>query len=61
MAIADLNDWMVEFSGPEFLWLAKRLTANDTMATDSHQVWPVAQPARAGFVEWHPFQSWLSP
>ena len=31
---------MDEFSGREFLWFAKRLSANDTMATNSHQVGP---------------------
>lgn len=40
MAIADLNDWMDEFSGPDFLWFAKRLAANDTKATNSNQVGP---------------------
>jgi hypothetical protein len=40
MAIVDLTDWIEEFSGPEYVWFVKRLAANDTMATNSHQVGP---------------------
>lgn len=40
MALADLTDWMDEFSGPEFVWYAKRLSGNDTLATGSHQAGP---------------------
>ena len=33
-----LRDWFDYVSGPEWLWFAKRLSANDTGATGSHQV-----------------------
>src|SRR5690349_14382719 len=35
-----LRDWLTSVSGPEWLWFAKRLSANDTGATRSHQVGP---------------------
>lgn len=33
-----LRDWLEYVSGPEWLWFAKRLSANDTGATGGHQV-----------------------
>jgi|ERR1700682_611608 len=35
---SDLEQWLVQVSGPEWVWLAKRLSANDTGATGGHQV-----------------------
>lgn len=32
-----LPDWIAEFSEPDHLWFAKRLSANDTHQTKSHQ------------------------
>lgn len=32
-----LPDWIAEFSDPDHLWFAKRLSANDTHQTKSHQ------------------------
>lgn len=40
MAVADLTDWMGEFGRPGAIWFAKRLSANDTLATDAHQAGP---------------------
>jgi len=40
MALADLTDWMNEFSRPPFVWYAKRLSGNDTRATGIHQAGP---------------------
>jgi hypothetical protein len=37
MALIDLIDWLDDFTGPEFIWCAKRLSANDTQANGSHQ------------------------
>lgn len=39
-ALVDLTDWMDEQSLPGILWYAKRLAANDTLATGSHQAGP---------------------
>ena len=36
----DLQDWLKEHSGPDFTWLAKRLSGNDTLANGSHQAGP---------------------
>lgn len=33
----DLLRWLAEVSGPEWLWYAKYLSANDTLATGGHQ------------------------
>lgn len=33
-----LRDWLVDISGDEWVWFAKRLSANDTGLTGSHQV-----------------------
>ncbi len=40
MAISDLTDWMDEFGRPGFVWYAKRLSGNDTLANGSHQAGP---------------------
>lgn len=40
MALADLTDWMNEFGKPGFVWYAKRLSGNDTLANRSHQAGP---------------------
>lgn len=40
MALADLADWMDDFGGANFTWYVKRLAANDTLATASHQAGP---------------------
>jgi hypothetical protein len=40
MALADLTDWMNEFGRPGYLWYAKRLSGNDTLANGSHQAGP---------------------
>ena len=40
MAIADLTDWMNEYGRPGTVWYAKRLSGNDTLATESHQAGP---------------------
>ena len=38
--IRDVSDWMDEFSGRNFIWYVKRLSANDTLANGSHQAGP---------------------
>jgi hypothetical protein len=40
MPTMDLTDWLDEFGGDEFVWYLKRLTANDTQASGSHQAGP---------------------
>lgn len=40
MAMADLSDWMDQFGRPGFVWYAKRLSGNDTLANGSHQAGP---------------------
>ncbi len=40
MALVDLTDWLNEFSGPQYAWLVKRLSGNDTLANESHQAGP---------------------
>ncbi|MGD1073004.1 MAG: type II restriction endonuclease [Bryobacteraceae bacterium] len=40
MALADLADWLDEYDQPGFVWYVKRLAANDTLATGSHQAGP---------------------
>lgn len=40
MAISDLIDWMDDFGRPGVVWFAKRLAANDTMATGAKQAGP---------------------
>jgi hypothetical protein len=36
--LESLRDWLVRISGDEWVWFAKRLSANDTGLTGSHQV-----------------------
>lgn len=40
MALADVNDWMRENGRPGTIWFAKRLSANDTGLTKTHQGGP---------------------
>ena len=40
MAITDLSEWVYEFESPDFIWYAKRLSANDTLANRTHQAGP---------------------
>lgn len=40
MPLADVTDWMNEFGTPGTVWYAKRLAANDTLATGGHQAGP---------------------
>ena len=40
MPLADVTDWMDEFGRPGIVWYAKRLAANDTLATNAHQAGP---------------------
>lgn len=40
MALTDLANWMDEFGRPGFVWYAKRLSGNDTLANQSHQAGP---------------------
>ncbi len=41
MPVMDLQDWISEYSKPGYLWFAKRLSANDTGLTGSHQDGPL--------------------
>ena len=40
MPSGGLTDWMAEYGQPGMVWYAKRLAANDTLATNSHQAGP---------------------
>lgn len=40
MALADITSWIDKFSRPGVVWYAKRLAANDTLATNAHQAGP---------------------
>lgn len=40
MALTDLPEWLDEQSQPPTVWFVKRLQANDTLATGSHQAGP---------------------
>ena len=40
MAVVDFSDWLTDFTRPDTVWYVKRLAANDTLATDSHQAGP---------------------
>jgi hypothetical protein len=40
MALADVTDWIREYGKPGTIWYAKRLSANDTLASKSHQAGP---------------------
>ena len=37
---SDLTNWLDEFFAPGFVWYAKRLSGNDTLANGSHQAGP---------------------
>ena len=41
MALADLTDWLNDYAGPSFIWYAKRLSGNDTLANGSPSGRPV--------------------
>ncbi len=38
--LTELTDWMDDFTGPDFIWYVKRLSANDTLANGTHQAGP---------------------
>jgi hypothetical protein len=40
MALTDLSSWLNEVSKPQYVWLVKRLSGNDTLANDSNQAGP---------------------
>lgn len=40
MAVADLSDWITENTGPNIVWYVKRLSSNDTLASNAHQAGP---------------------
>ena len=40
MLWSDLTNWLDEFFAPGFVWYAKRLSGNDTLANGSHQAGP---------------------
>ncbi len=40
MPVTELTEWLEQFSEPEFLWFVKRLSGNDTLATEAHQAGP---------------------
>jgi hypothetical protein len=40
MPVGDLSDWLDLFSTPRFVWFVKRLSGNDTLATQAHQAGP---------------------
>ncbi|ALC15322.1 putative type II restriction endonuclease [Desulfuromonas soudanensis] len=40
MALSDLSDWMDENTGLDCVWFVKRLSANDTLANETHQAGP---------------------
>ncbi|MDZ4752685.1 MAG: type II restriction endonuclease [Flavobacteriales bacterium] len=40
MPVMELADWLVEQSEPGCVWFIKRLSANDTLATQAHQAGP---------------------
>ena len=48
MSLTSVSDWISEVSTPEFVWYAKRLSGNDTLANDSHQAGPYI-PKRVAF------------
>ena len=39
-ALIDLSDWLDDQTNPSAIWYVKRLAANDTLATGSHQAGP---------------------
>lgn len=36
----DIGEWLNEISGDEYVWFIKRLSANDTLANNTHQAGP---------------------
>lgn len=40
MALADVSAWLTSFRREDAVWYVKRLAANDTLATESHQAGP---------------------
>src|SRR5437762_2420370 len=40
MSLVDVTDWIDEFGRPGTIWFAKRLSANDTLANNTHQAGP---------------------
>ena len=40
MAVVDFADWLTDFTRPGIIWHVKRLSANDTLATNAHQAGP---------------------
>jgi len=40
VSIADVTDWIDEFSRSDSIWYVKRLAANDTLASGGHQAGP---------------------
>ncbi|MDR2124762.1 MAG: type II restriction endonuclease [Desulfovibrio sp.] len=40
MAIAELSDWLDDYTSPDVVWYVKRLSGNDTLANGSHQAGP---------------------
>lgn len=40
MPVTDVGSWMDEYSREGTVWFAKRLSANDTLATNAHQAGP---------------------
>lgn len=45
MPVTSLPDWIAEFTNPDHLWFAKRLSANDTQQTKAHQAGPYVPKA----------------
>lgn len=45
MAVSELTDWMDEYAKPGTTWYVKRLSANDTLATNAHQGGPYVPKA----------------
>ncbi len=40
MSLADLSQWLDQHAQPRCIWYIKRLSANDTLATNAHQAGP---------------------
>lgn len=40
MALSDFSDWLTDFTRGDIVWYVKRLSANDTLATNAHQAGP---------------------
>lgn len=48
MSLINVSDWISEVSELSYVWYAKRLSGNDTLANDSHQAGPYI-PKRVAF------------